>query len=58
MNAIKNSILHLQDLIDQAQNLLNYFQNNIKVALNPEPTFLNLDAVNYLKSQDNSRNKS
>ena len=58
MNAVNNSILHLQDFIDQAQNLLHYFQNNVKVVLNPEPRFLNLHVVNYLKSQDNSRNKS
>ena len=53
---MNNSILQLKDLIDQAQKYLHNFQNNVNVALNPEPTDFNLDVANYLKNQDNSQN--
>ena len=58
MNDVNNSILQLKDLIDQAQKPLHNFQNNVNVALNPEPTVFNLDVVNYLKNQGNSQNHS
>ena len=47
-----------KNLIDQAQELLHNLQNNVNVALNPEPTVFDLDVANYLKSQDNSQNHS
>ena len=56
MNDVNNSILQLKDLIDQAQKYLHNYQNNVNVALNPEPTGLNLDVANYLKNQNNSQN--
>ena len=56
LNDVNNSILQLKDLIDQAQKYLHNFQNNINVTMNPEPTDLNLDVVNYLNNQDNSQN--
>ena len=43
MNEVSNSIFQLKDLIDQSQKLLHNFQNNVNVALNPEPTVFNLD---------------
>ena len=47
-----------KNLIDQAQELLHNFQNNVNVALDPEPSVFDLDVANYLKSQDNSQNHS
>ena len=58
MYDINNSIFQLKDLIDQAQKLLHNFRNNVNVALNPEPTGLNLDVANYLEYQGNSQNHS
>ena len=56
LNDVNNSILQLKDIIDQAHKYLHNFQNNVNVALNPEPTDFNLDVANYLKNQDNSQN--
>ena len=56
LNDVNNSILQLKDLIDQVQKYLLSFQNNVNVALNPEPTDFNLDVANYLKNQGNSQN--
>ena len=56
MNDVNNSILQCKYLIDQAQKFPHNFQNNVNVALNPEPTVFNLDVANYLKIQDNSQN--
>ena len=56
LNDVKNSILQLKDIIDQAHKYLHNFQNNVNVALNPEPTDFNLDVANYLKNQDNCQN--
>ena len=56
LNDVNNSILQLKDLIDQVQKYLQSFQNNVNVALNPEPTDFNLDVANYLKNQGNSQN--
>ena len=56
MNDLNNSILQLEHLIDQAQKYLHNFQNNVNVALNPEPTDLNSDVANYLKNQGNTQN--
>ena len=53
---VNNSILQLEDLIDEALKFLHNFQNNVNVALNPEPTAFNLDVANYLKNQGNSQN--
>ena len=53
---VNNSILQLEDLIDEARKFLHNFQNNVNVALNPEPTAFNLDVANYLKNQGNSQN--
>ena len=47
LNDVNNSILQLKDIIDQAHKYLHNFQNNINVALNPEPTDFNLDIANY-----------
>ena len=58
MYDINNSIFQLKDLIYQAQKLLHNFRYNVNVALNPEPTGLNLDVANYLKNQGNSQNHS
>ena len=41
MNYVNNRILQLKDLIDQGQKLLHNFQNNVNIALNPEPTAFN-----------------
>ena len=46
----------MEHLIDQAQKYLHNFQNNVNVALNPEPTDLNSDVANYLKNQGNTQN--
>ena len=56
LNDVTNSILQWKDLIDQAQKFPHNFQNNLNIALNPEPTVFNLDVANYLKIQDNSQN--
>ena len=56
LNDVNNSISQCKYLIDQAQKFPQNFQNNVNVALNPEPTVFNLDVANYLKIQDNSQN--
>ena len=56
LNDVTNSILQRKDLIDQAQKFPHNFQNNLNIALNPEPTVFNLDVANYLKIEDNSQN--
>ena len=48
LNDVNNSILQLKDIIDQAHKYLHNFQNNVNVALNPEPTDFNLDVTNYI----------
>ena len=58
INDVSNSIAQLKDLIDQAPNLLNNFQSNVNVALNPESTDFDLDVENYLENQDTSQNHS
>ena len=50
MKDVNNVILQLKDLIDQTQQLLHNFQNNVNVAFNPEPTVFNVDAANFLKN--------
>ena len=49
LNDVNYNILQLKDLIDQAHKYLYNFQNNVNVALNPEPTDFNLDAANYFQ---------
>ena len=44
--------------MDQAQNLLHNFQNNMYVALNPETTVFNLNVANYFENQGSSQNHS
>ena len=56
LNNVNNSILQLKDIIAQVHKYLHNFQNNVNVALNPEPINFNLDVANYLKNQDNSQN--
>ena len=46
INNVSNNFVQLKYLIDQAQKLLNNFQNDANVALNPEPTCFNLDTEN------------
>ena len=48
LNGVSNSILQLKGIIDQAHKFLHNFQNNVNVALNPEPIDFNLDVTNYI----------
>ena len=58
MSSVSKSIFQLKYLIDQAQNLLHNFQNNMYVALNPETTGFNLNVAKYFENQGSSQNHS